>query len=100
MGKRRGNQVSLTRSTTKSKSTAAEQRQAVKPSSRQNIKTTTYLSQEIADRLDLAQIKLRKLTGKRGHDVSRSAIIEAALTVALDDLDTYEDGSRLVNLMS
>ncbi len=106
MGKRRGNQVSLTRSTTKTK--AADQHQAVESSNHQtvktvkpqNVKTTTYLSQEIADRLDMAQIKLRRLTGKRGHDLSRSAIIEAALRIALDELDAQSDNSTIVALMS
>lgn len=100
MSKRRGNQVSLTRSTTKTQSKAAQQRQTVEPSSRQNVKTTTYLSQEIADRLDMAQIRLRRLTGKRGHDLSRSAIIEAALTLALDELESAENESKLALLMA
>ena len=111
MGKRRGNQISLTRSTTKTPNNPIEKplkqqtvvpskRQNAKESSRQNVKATIYFSQDLTERLDIAQVKLRKFTGKRGHDLSRSAIIEAALTLALNELDAQKEASSLAVMMA
>lgn len=65
--------------------------QTSKTSSSQNSKVdkqqvTVYLPPRTVDEITIAQLKLKHLTGKRGHSLSNSAIVEAALQIALNDL--------------
>lgn len=64
------------------------------------IKVTYYLSPEILEALELAQIQLRKHVGRseRGK-ISKSLIVEQALQLALDDWDTKKGRSRLAKVL-
>lgn len=68
-------------------------------SEEKKVKVTYYLAANVVDRLDLAQVKLRPLTGKRGHELSKSAIVEAALRLALEELEELGEDSQLVSLI-
>lgn len=47
---------------------------------------TLYLNSLTLEELAIAQLKLKRFTGKRGHTVSNSAIVEAALQLIFQDL--------------
>jgi hypothetical protein len=56
------------------------------------VKATYYLSRDVLNALDSAQLQLRQQAGAgRRGDVSKSAIVEAALRLALDDLERLVD---------
>jgi hypothetical protein len=71
------------------------ERQDVKP-----VKVTVYLTPNTAVSIDEAQAKLKRLTGMYGHEVSKSAIVEAALGMAFEELEGEGENSRLVSLLS
>ena len=104
MAKRRGNQISLTSRTaggSRPLPPALETQAAPPPAppEEEKLRATIYFSPGMAERLDEAIPQLKRLTGLRGHAVSRSAVVEAALIVALDDMEQREDRSGLVNLL-
>lgn len=104
MAKRRGNQISLTSRTaggTRAVPPAFEAPPAAPPAAQEEekLRATIYFSPGMAERLDEALPQLKRLTGLRGHAVSRSAVVEAALIVALDDMEQREERSGLVNLL-
>ena len=66
-----------------------------KAQSDEKVKVAFYIDAELAQRFEFSQVKLKALTGKKGHEVSRSKIIETALSVLLDDLDKKERDSLL-----
>lgn len=47
---------------------------------------TLYLNTITLEELAIGQLKLKRFTGKRGHTVSNSAIVEAALQLIFQDL--------------
>lgn len=94
MGKRKGNLTGLTSNTVKK-----VQHQDVKKVKEPTFKTSIYFDMSTMDRLDSAQLKIKAFTGKRGHDVSRSSIMEAALLLALDDLERNGEDSDIVRKM-
>lgn len=99
---RKGNNISLTRSTKEGIQEKASKHQNAETSNLQNVKplkATLYFSPEVTQRLDEAQISLKQLTGLRGHALSRSAIVESALIMALDNLERDEENSSLVSLL-
>lgn len=61
----------------------------------EKVKVSFYIDSTLAERLGYAQVRLKSLTGKKGHRVSRSAIIETALAVLLEDLDERQNDSLL-----
>lgn len=66
----------------------------------ETVKATYYIDTSVLDRLDLAQVALRRLTGKRGHELSKSAIVQAALHIALVELEEKGEESRLAEALS
>ena len=120
MGNRRGNQISLTRPTTKppqpapqettpdpqSPETAVPQTAVPQPAVSQPapvhseepevLRTTMFFTAEMLDRMDAAKRTLTKLTGIRGRAVSRTKIVEMAMEVMLADLENRQEASSLV----
>lgn len=104
MAKRRGNQISLTSRTGGNNRPVHPEPAESAPAppdegEETKYRATIYFTQEMAERLDEALPQIKRLTGLRGHAVSRSAVVEAALVVALDELDQREERSGLVNLL-
>lgn len=60
---------------------------------------SAYLSTDLILDLDAAQVSIKRLTGLKGHAVSRSALIEAALKMALNDLDAHQGNSVFISMM-
>lgn len=56
-----------------------------------------YMGQETCDRLELARVRLLQITRARKSDVSKSAIVETAVKIALDDLEANLAQSQLVD---
>jgi len=81
----------------KTKNSSGRKKKAPKEKKEQ---LTIYLDSDIAYRLDSSQLKLRRLTGKKGFATSRSAIIERAIILALNDLDANGIHSNLASLIS
>lgn len=129
MGKRRGNQISLTRATTRPveledetpdvdlpeqedeqaevKSAAPQQTAALpqNPAPQESaqpemLRTTMFFTVEMIDRLDAAKTSLSQLTGIRGRAVSRTRIVEMALEVMLTDLEKRQADSALVSVLT
>ena len=57
------------------------------------VKNTYYLTAAIDKRLELARINLRELSGKKA--ISKSAIIEVSLRLAIDELEGRGKNSYL-----
>jgi hypothetical protein len=57
---------------------------------------TIYVDEQIADRLAEARLMVKRMTGKSGYAVTRSAFVEAALAMMLEDFDTKGDYSFIV----
>lgn len=70
------------------------------PASDEKAKATYYLSPETLDALEGAWLRLRRLAGqdKRGQ-ISKSAIVEASLLMALEELRAKEEESRLATML-
>lgn len=60
---------------------------------------SAYLNTELILDLDAAQVNIKRLTGLKGHSVSRSALIEAALRMALNDLNAHQENSTFVSIL-
>lgn len=69
--------------TSKSQNVKSEKGQNVTNDKQQ---VTLYLNNMTLEELAIAQLKLKRFTGKRGHTVSNSAIVEAALQIIFQDL--------------
>jgi len=69
------------------------------PDSEEKIKATFYLSQETVDLLEDGWLKLRRLATDRAS-VSKSAIVEAALEITLEDLAKYGEQSELASKLA
>jgi hypothetical protein len=65
------------------------------------VKVTFYVSPEVQARLDMARVRIRGMLtpGERGA-VTLSSIVEAALSLALDDLENLGAVSRLAVKMT
>ena len=63
-------------------------------------KATYYIDQEILYSLDAAQLRLRRLASpdQRGH-ISKSAIVETALQIVLEELESDVANSRLLSAL-
>lgn len=114
MAKKRG-QVSLTRRKENSSGSASTRQvgsssaQGVTPKPQDSLtlkpqsdkvskqRVNVYVDSKLPIRLDRAQITLKLLTGLRGHAVSQSQIVEAALEMALDNLDAHGQQSELTS---
>lgn len=66
----------------------------------EKVKSSLYFDIETATRLDIAHAQLKRMTGKRGHEISRSVIIETAINIVLDQLDELEEESELVKKLT
>lgn len=66
----------------------------------EKVKSSLYFDVETAGRLDVAHALLKRLTGKRGHEISRSVVIEAAINIVLDQLDELGEESELVQKLT
>lgn len=65
-------------------------------------KATYYISEDILNDLTIAQGKLRRIVRKAGVNrraLSKSEIVEAAITNALEDLEALGEGSNLVRTL-
>jgi hypothetical protein len=60
-----------------------------------NEKMTLYLDPELMTRLDRAQLALRAIPGVRRGEITKSAIIGAALELALQSLEKEGEASPL-----
>lgn len=128
MGKRRGNQISLTRATTPPREPESEvpavdlpAEELKQPEAREAepqtaaapppptpqsseepemLRTTMFFAAEMLDRLDAAKTNLSQLTGIRGRAVSRTRIVEMALEVMLADLEKRQANSALVSILT
>jgi hypothetical protein len=58
-------------------------------------KMTLYLNPELMARLDRAQLALRAIPGVKRGEITKSAIIGAALTLALQELEDSGEASQL-----
>jgi hypothetical protein len=56
---------------------------------------TLYLNPELMARLDRAQLALRAIPGVKRGEITKSAIIGAALTLALQELEDSGEASQL-----
>ena len=79
----------------------SERGQAEKPTSskahkRKSKAATFYFAPEVLDRLELTWLDLRRELGS----VSKSAIVEAALVAALDDLDKSGTASKFASMLA
>lgn len=83
------------------KSIKAQKNESAKAVDRPNQKQhiSAYLSTDLILDLDAAQVQIKRLTGLKGHAVSRSALIEAALKMALNDLDAHQGNSVFISMM-
>lgn len=122
MGKRRGNQISLTRPTTQPSPQLPQNEAAPAPKPEQSavpqpavsqpaisqpavhlpegtelLRTTMFFTAEMLDRMDAAKRTLTKLTGIRGRAVSRTKIVEMAMEIMLADLENRQEASALVS---
>lgn len=69
------------------------------PEAEEKIKATFYLSQEAVDALEDGWLQLRRLASDRSA-VSKSAIVEAALEIALEELAKQGAESALARRMA
>lgn len=89
--------ASVNKNVRKDENTQADKAENIRnEQSREKVKVAFYIDAGVAQRFDYAQVRLKSLTGKKGHQVSRSAIIETALSLLLDDLEEHGVDSLLV----
>jgi len=64
-------------------------------------KATFYLAQDVQYDLDTSQIQLRRLAPRyvKKQQLSKSAIVEAALRIACEDLEQKGPNSRLAQIL-
>ncbi len=77
----------------------AKQKAPPPPEAEEKVKATFYLSQEAVDALEDAWLQLRRLSSDRSS-VSKSAIVEAALEIALEELAKQGAESALASRMA
>jgi len=65
-----------------------------------NEKMTLYLAPELMARLDRAQLTLRAIPGVKRGEITKSAIIGAALEMALQTLEKEGEKSPLAGKLS
>ena len=65
----------------------------------EKVKATFYLSQEAVDALDEAWYRLRRLTKTHKGRVSKSAIVDIAVQMTLEDLEAEGPESHLARKM-
>jgi hypothetical protein len=56
---------------------------------------TVYVPDELANQLEEARLQVKRLTGRKGYAVSRSALAEAAITMLIDDFEANREYSYL-----
>lgn len=69
------------------------------PDAEEKIKATFYLSQELIDALEDGWLQLRRMARDRSS-VSKSAIVEASLEIALEDLARHKEQSHLASKLA
>lgn len=77
-----------------------EDRKTVKQESVETVKATYYLPVTLVDELTFAQARLQRITGRRGHDMSKSIIVATALQLVFEELEEEEEASRLARALS
>lgn len=60
---------------------------------------TVYLNPITVDEITITQLKLKRMIGLRGHSISNSAIVEAALQVVFNDLKANGKNSALAQYL-
>lgn len=71
-----------------------------KPSSDEKTKATYYLSESTVDALEEAWLKLRRMADSDARkQISKSLIVDAALQIALVDLEENGEVSRLASVL-
>jgi hypothetical protein len=74
--------------------------EASKPAEQDKAKATFYVSQETLDLLEEGRLRLRRLAKPEDRSqVSKSAIVETALAMALEELEASGAESRLARRM-
>lgn len=67
---------------------------------KEKTKATFYISTDTVDALDGAWMKLRGMAkGEKKKEVSKSAIVNVALQIILEDLETNGDESQLATVL-
>jgi hypothetical protein len=90
---------------------AAPQPQAIPPVKQQTslpvdqqdgekVKATYYLSPHTLDALEAAKLQLRRLARRKKRAISSSAIVDAALKMALADLEAGGADSALASMLT
>ena len=71
------------------------------PQDEQKAKATFYMAQDVQFDLDDAQIQLRRLAPRyvKKQQLSKSAIVEAALRLAFEELEQQGPNSRLAKIL-
>ena len=82
---------------TDSKQVSHRDSKTAKEKGEEKVKNTYYLTQETDARLEMARVILRRITGEK---LSKSEIIEAALVIALNELDARNEESYIAVLLS
>lgn len=75
--------------------------QAAGPYEEEKGKATFYLAQDVQYDLDTAQIQLRRLAPRyvKKQQLSKSAIVEAALRIAYEELEQKGSNSQLAQIL-
>lgn len=60
---------------------------------------SSYVDVSLILDLEAAQNRVKRITGLKGHSVSRSALVEAALKMALNDLEAHGENSVFISLL-
>lgn len=63
------------------------------------LRCTHYLTRQTAAQMPMAQGQILQLTTLQKRDVSNSNLVEAALRMALADLEAYGENSEFVRLL-
>jgi hypothetical protein len=56
---------------------------------------TVYVPDDLANQLEEVRLRVKRLTGRKGYAVSRSALAEAALAMLIDDFEANQEYSYL-----
>jgi hypothetical protein len=72
-----------------------------KPDSRPSVKATFYLTREVLFSLEEARLKLREMARPEGRaKITKSLIVEAAIQLALEELEASEEKSPLAGMLA
>ena len=63
-------------------------------------KVTYYVPEDLADRVDVAHLNLRRIVRGGKRKLSKSDLATAALELALREFEQHGEESQLVNLLS